>query len=146
MTLSYISLLVGAALVALAIAWSAWRALLRFRFLQIVPFIHGAIIERLHDGVLVLDPWQRVVAMNPAAELIAGTSAGAALGQPIGRVLAAYPELLELSRAAVEARIEISIGQPACQRHYDVHCAPLSGRRGQLGGQMIMLHDVTQRK
>jgi len=203
---SYISLLAGATLVALAIAWSAWRqralpgalalmwlslavaewtatyalelpasdfasklvlaklqyvgivgvpvawlvlagwALLRFRFLQIVPFTHGAIIERLHDGVLVLDPWQRVVAMNPAAELIAGTSASAALGQPIGRVLAAYPQLLELSNAAVEARIEISIGQPASQRHYDVHCAPLSDWRGQIGGQMIMLHDVTQRK
>jgi signal transduction histidine kinase/CheY-like chemotaxis protein/HPt (histidine-containing phosphotransfer) domain-containing protein/PAS domain-containing protein len=130
---------------AISVLLLGW-ALLGFRFLQIVPFIHGAIIEHLHDGVLVLDPWQRVVAMNPAAELIVGTSAGTALGQPIGRVLAAYPELLELSSAAVEARIEISIGQPASQRHYDVHCAPLSDWRGQIGGQMIMLQDVTQRK
>ena len=153
MTLSIISLLAGAAVVALAIAWSASRhralprafALLRFRFLQIGPFTHGAIIERLHDGVLVLDLWQHVVAMNPAAAQITGTSAGVAVGQPVSRVLAAYPELLELSNAAVEARIEISIGRRASQRHYDVHCAPLSDWRGQIGGQMIMLHDITQR-
>jgi len=145
MTLPYASLLAGAALMALAIAYTAWRALLRCRFLQIGPFTHSAIIERLQDGVLVLDPQQRVVAMNSAAELIAGTSA-AALGQPISRVLAAYPALLELSSAASEARIEISIGQPNSQRHYEVHCAPLADWRGQLGGQMLMLHDVTQRK
>ena len=110
-----------------------------------MPFTHGAIIERLQDGVLVLDPWQRVVAMNPAAELIVGERC-AALGQPIGRVLADYPALLELSSAAAEARIEISIGRPDSQRHYEAQCAPLADRRGQIGGQMIMLHDVTQRK
>src|SRR5438552_3721601 len=103
MTLPSIALLAGAVLL---LGW----ALLRFRFLQIVPFTHGAIIERLQDGVLVLDPWQRVVAMNPAAEQIVGTSPGSALGQPIWRVLAAFPELFERSNAAVEARIEISIG------------------------------------
>jgi PAS domain S-box-containing protein len=155
MSLPFISLLAGAALVALVIAWPAWRqralpsaiALLwRFRFLQIGPFTHGAMIERLHDGVLVLDLWQRVVAMNPAAEQIAGISAAAALGQPISRVLAAYPEVLALSNAAIEERIEISIGRSASERHYDVHCAPLSGWRSRIGGRMLLLHDVTQRK
>jgi PAS domain S-box-containing protein len=120
-------------------------ALLRFRFLQNVPFPQGAIIDLLHDGVLVLDLWQRVVSMNPAAERFVGMSVDAALGQPIGRVLADHPQLLELSSAA-EARIEISIGQPASRQHYDLHCAPLSDWRGQLSGQIIMVHDVTQRK
>ncbi len=130
---------------AISVLLLGW-ALLRFQFLQIVPFTHGAIIERLHDAVFVLDPWQRVVAMNPAAELITGTNAGAALDQPISHVLAAYPDLLERSSAAVEARIELSIGESASQRHYDVHCAPLTDWRGQVNGQMIMFHDVTQRK
>jgi signal transduction histidine kinase/CheY-like chemotaxis protein/HPt (histidine-containing phosphotransfer) domain-containing protein len=130
------------ALSALLIGW----VLLRFHFLQIVPFTRGAVIDRLHDGVLVLDPWQRVVAINPAAEQIIGVSASAALGQPIGRVLAAYPELLECANAAVQSRIEISIGHLPGQCYYEAHCAPLSDWRGRVGGQMIMLHDVTQRK
>ena len=37
---------------AISVLLLGW-ALLRFRFLQIVPFTDGAIIERLHDGVLV---------------------------------------------------------------------------------------------
>jgi PAS domain S-box-containing protein len=151
MNLLFISLLAGAALVALVIAWPAcWQRVIvllwRFRFLQIGPFTHGALIERLHDGVLVLDRWQRVVAMNPAAEQITGISAAAALGQPISQVPEVYPALLALSNAAVEAHIEISIGRSASERHYDVHCAPPSGWRSRIGGQILLLHDVTQRK
>jgi PAS domain S-box-containing protein len=120
--------------------------LLRVQLLQGVPFTQGAIIDHLQDGVLVFDPWQRVVAINSAAEQITGIHAGVALGQPIGRVLADHPALLELSSAADARRIEIAIGQPGDRRHYDAQSVPLPGLHGQIAGQMLMLHDVTQRK
>jgi len=34
---------------------------------RVVPLTQRAIIEHLQDGAPVLDPWRRIVAINPAA-------------------------------------------------------------------------------
>lgn len=113
---------------------------------RIVPFTQRAIIEHLQDGALVLDPQRRVAAINPAAELILGADASAAVGQPVVRVLASWPALLALCSPAGAARAELSIERPAGQAHYDVQCAPLAGWRGRRGERLVLLRDITSRK
>jgi PAS domain S-box-containing protein len=127
---------------ALLLGWS----LLRLRFLDIVPVGHGAIIQRMDDGMIMVDRQHRVVGLNPAAELMLGTPAGSAIGRPLPLVLSSYPELLELCSGMAEARGEITIGEPRSQRHYEVHCSPLSDWGGRLSGQLVLLHDITHSK
>jgi signal transduction histidine kinase/CheY-like chemotaxis protein len=123
---------------ALLIGWS----LFRFGLLDVVPVAHGAIIQRMFDGALVVDRRQRVVGINPAAAGMLGTPAARAIGRPIAQVLSGCPELLALCHDTAAPQGEIAIGGPAAQRHYDVRRSPLSD----WSGQLMILHDITDRK
>ena len=47
------------------------------------------------DGVLVLDPYRRVVNLNPAASQALGVPAGQAVGHQVERLLGVEPSLVE---------------------------------------------------
>jgi PAS domain S-box-containing protein len=47
------------------------------------------LLEAAHEGIVVIDAQQRIVAFNPAAERMFGCSAAQALGQPLERFLPA---------------------------------------------------------
>lgn len=64
------------ALSALGLLWGRHRLAL----LDIVPVARDAVIERMLDGIVVLDLASRVVDLNPAAEHILGRPAASALG------------------------------------------------------------------
>src|SRR5262249_41369846 len=40
--------------------------LFRFRLLDLTPVAWAAIVERINDPVVVIDPWGRIVDLNPA--------------------------------------------------------------------------------
>jgi signal transduction histidine kinase/CheY-like chemotaxis protein len=142
-------LLIGVALVAIIFARLGWQrvppGIVRFRFPWFVPATQAAIIEHLRDGALVLDPWRRVVAINHVAQVILGIVADDVIGQPIARVFAQHPALLDLCSGSGEARAEISMRRPSGQMYYDAHCAPLPGWRVGWANRIVLLHDVTQR-
>src|SRR5215211_4869670 len=60
-----------------ALAWG----IRRYRLLDIVPVDRGYVIEGMTDGVIVLDPKNRVLDLNPAAEQILGKTSSEAVGQ-----------------------------------------------------------------
>lgn len=49
----------------------------------------GPLLQAAHEGIVVIDAQQRIVAFNPAAERMFGCSAAQALGQPLERFLPA---------------------------------------------------------
>ncbi|MEA3342372.1 MAG: histidine kinase N-terminal 7TM domain-containing protein [Chloroflexota bacterium] len=126
----------------LTMAWGIFQ----FQLFDIVPVARNAIIDSMSDGVLVLDTQNRVVDINPAAENIIGHPSAETLGQPIAGVLADRPELLDHFRGVTEARAEISLGKGKARRSYDLRISPLREQRDHLIGQLIVLHDITERK
>jgi signal transduction histidine kinase len=110
----------------------------RFGLLDQRPLARSQIFETIGDPVLVLDPYGRVIDANPAAGQVLGLPVPAVIGQSAVRLVPALGE-----RAVGQATAsEISLGG----RTYDLAVAPLPGRPGRRGGQLLVARDVTERR
>ena len=110
----------------------------RFGLLDQRPMARSQIFETIGDPVLVLDPYGRVIDANPAAAELVGRPVPAMIGQPAVRLLAALGE-----RALGPAGAgELSLAG----RTYDLAVAPLPGRPGRRGGQLLVARDITERR
>jgi len=123
----------------------AW-GLFRYRLFDIVPVACATVIEGIDDGVIVLDVRNRIVDLNPAAQRILGYRASQAIGQPAAEVFSAWPALLELCRGGTVPHTESVLGTGDAQQYYDLHVSLLTDRRGRRTGQVIVLHDITERR
>jgi PAS domain-containing protein len=78
--------------------------LFRYRLFDRVPIARDKVIETLRDGVLVLDPRNRIVDANPTMLKLPGCSASQVIGKPAAQVLvgpfaAAAPSDVEIYTA-----------------------------------------------
>jgi two-component system cell cycle sensor histidine kinase/response regulator CckA len=120
--------------------------LFRFRLLDLVPIARSAVIERMDEGVMVLDAQNRVVDLNPAAARVVGQPVPEIIGRPAAEVLSAWPGLIERYRDVMETRTEITLEVGDAQHDYDLHISPLYDREDRLAGRLFVSLDVTGRK
>lgn len=115
----------------------------RYRLLDLMPVARAALVEELNDGVIVLDPEDRVVDLNPAARRILHLPAEFELGLPASDLLPFWRGLAD-SRPPDEhtASTEITLGEGENGGIYDLHVSALSGGRGRL----VTLRDITRYK
>jgi PAS domain S-box-containing protein len=131
----------GLAVAGPLVAWSLYR----HQLLDLLPVAREAVLEGMGDGIIVLDPQNRIVDLNPAARRIIGRPAGA-IGQPAAEVLAAWPDLLEHYRDALDAKDEIAIPSEQVVHYFDLRISALHDRRQRLSGRLISLRDISERK
>ncbi len=130
----------------LLIAWG----LFRYRILDIAPVARDTIVEGMSDGVIVLDPQNRVVDLNPAAQALTGHALSDAIGQPVAQILSAWPDLLESCRereaeAGIHTEVALEIAGKG-QSVFDLRVSPLRDRRGRMTGRLMLWHDITEIK
>jgi signal transduction histidine kinase len=113
-------------------------ALFGFQMFDIVPLARDMVIERMRDGMLVLDGRNRLVEMNPAARQSLGEQAAQVVQTDLAPVLYDAPD----SRwpGAYHA-FEARTGQG--YRRYEARLSQLADVRGLLRGRLVLLHDVT---
>jgi diguanylate cyclase (GGDEF)-like protein len=121
----------------------AW-AIFRFRFLDILPVAREAVVDRMADGVIVLDEEGRVMDLNPAAQAMLGVDGRGFVGRPAASVLGPWAMLAEGGADAVSAAAEVDAQTPAGPRRFDVRMTALS-RAGEYGGRVFVLRDVSER-
>ena len=110
---------------------------------DIIPVARTLIIEGMPDGVLVLDARGLIAEINPAAMNMLGLDASA-LGQDAQLRLAPWPELTQAIGGHEKRHITIAnAGTPAQQ--FAGQVTPLH-HRGELCGQLLLLHDVGAEK
>ncbi len=115
-----------------------------FRIFDPISLAHQTAIEQLRSGMLVLDPQERVVSMNPSAEQILGTPARQAKGRLIRELLPAYPDWP--LGVADKTEIEFSSNTEQAIRDYTLSISPLKDFRQLDIGCLLMLRDVTEQK
>jgi PAS domain S-box-containing protein len=121
-------------------------ALLRYRMLDIIPMARDTVIDEMPDAVMVLDALDRVVDVNPAAQRMLHHSSEEMIGHTAAQVFAAWPHLLEgYSQVRTVQTAAMVVAGPLPQ-WYDVRLVPLTDRRGQLNGRLLVLRDITERK
>ena len=119
----------------------AW-GLFRQRLLRLRPVARSLLVERMSDGVVVLDAYGHVVDVNPAARALLAGGAGLS-GRAAADVLPA--ELAHAVDEAGGAPREVTLHRDGQDRAYEVAVVPLPGGRSGPGGRLLVLRDVTER-
>jgi len=120
-------------------------AIFRFRLFDLVPVARDTLVEKMNDGILVLDTLDRVVDANPSALELLGGTAETLLGKQIELVLPAWPRMAPAISSAEDRRVELALDE-AGTRIAELEITPLVNQRGRNSGRLIVLRDVTQHK
>lgn len=114
---------------------------LHLRLLDLVPVAHSAVFASISDGAVVLDEYDRLVDLNPAAQAILKIDPGGFSGRSIAAVLPEWDDLIKGPDP-----VEISLGSGEDRSLYELRVSPLTVWRGKMAGRLIMLRDITARK
>jgi PAS domain-containing protein len=116
----------------------------QFRFLDLIPVARDALIEKMSDGVLVLDARGRIVDANPANRDLLGVEM-LRIGDDAAVALSPWPELLDTCLAPTEARSEVHLSDdpPRC---LSVRASNLHDRRQRVTARLVVMRDITERK
>lgn len=123
----------------------AW-ALPRFWLGNVGPVAREAIIERMGDGVLVLDEEDRVVDLNPVAERLLSCTLAEVIGQPAAKVWPRWPDRLLEATDPTQVGAELVLGTGDLERVYDIRISDLVDWRGHVSSRVAVLRDITERK
>jgi diguanylate cyclase (GGDEF)-like protein/PAS domain S-box-containing protein len=119
-------------------------ALFRQRLFDLLPVARSVIIERMSDGVLVVDDRLRILDVNPAARKLLQLG-----DEVLGRDgLEVFPEWKDLAAAVQRSRAEFRTevqGRPDSSRRFDLTINPLLDQRENLSGHLIVFRETTQR-
>ncbi|GAB1539820.1 hypothetical protein NUACC21_24870 [Scytonema sp. NUACC21] len=115
----------------------------RFRMFDLVPIARETLIEKMSDGVVVLDVKNRIIDINPAAESLIGAK-HQHIGQPAAQVLEKWQDIIRLYHPYESAKTEIFINS-GIPSYIELVITPLFNERKKLTGRLLVLHDITQR-
>ena len=133
-------LVIGVVAVAYALAF------LRFHAIDPVAAARTAVLEQMGEGLYVLDPEGRIVYANPMGAAISGVHDNSLRQKHLAEVLPIDADLLERLENRGEVQTDIMLGKENSARHYHLKMTPLRGRHGEVVGQLLLLHDVTEQK
>ena len=118
-----------------------------------------ALVEALDDAVLVIDPQDRVIDLNPKAAREFGYAYEKAVGQPIDEVLGLYPQLvaevnLQSSNPDMAHASDVEVSRANELRTFNVRVTPLNkqdtGKAREEDpsslAKLVILYDISQRK
>ncbi len=114
-----------------------------FRVQDLVPIARDALVERMTDGMIVVDAQHRVVDANAAAARFLG-SRSSLVGRDIARIWNAWDELQDACRSGGEEHMEITLSHEPLL-HVDLRVLPLQELGRHAAGYLIVMHDITTR-
>ena len=119
-------------------------ATVRYQLFSVMPVAHSMLIEHLHEGIVVLNNRDIIVAMNTAASQMFGVAATAAVGKPKSSVLPDLQLPPGLAEAAGDQELELS--RDGLRKNIALQRLPLRTGDGTLIGQIITVRDITEQK
>jgi diguanylate cyclase (GGDEF)-like protein/PAS domain S-box-containing protein len=118
-------------------------ALFRYRMLDLVPIARDTVMERMKDGVLVLDAENRIVDLNPAAQTLLGMDVTAVLGQQASRLLAPHDDTATRWKDFPADFHDEVVLERNGRRYVDLQITALPERRNARGGRVVVIRDVS---
>ena len=119
-------------------------SLFRMRLLKLIPVARDTVVERMHDGVIVVDGQRQIVDVNPAAarllHALDGQPDSGLIGQPLARFLRDASAQESETVGPLEIRQTID-GQPGTFR---LRISPLLDRQGRPQGSILVLQNVSE--
>ena len=117
-----------------------------FKLVNLAPVARDLVVEKMPDGMIVLDVLGNVVDINPTLQNALGVSASQVIGQRSKDIFHAWPSLVERYENILEAQDEIVLGEGEAQTWIELRLAPLVDSSNRLLGRVVTTRDVTKRK
>jgi PAS domain S-box-containing protein len=118
----------------------------RLKLVNLTPVARDLVVEKMPDGMIVLDAQGNIVDINPALQKALGVSASQVIGQKAADLFSAWPSLVERYANTLEAQDEIVFGEGESQRWYELRMSPLVGSRDRLLGRVVTVRNITEKK
>ncbi len=111
------------------------------RLVDLAPLARSAVLDRMADAVFVIDPFGRIVDVNPAGVQLSTASRTALLGRRLADVL---PGTDAAEVGPTELTLADGPGDPD-RRTFDVSHQQLTDSTGRPAGVLVVLREITQR-
>ncbi|MDD8025841.1 MAG: histidine kinase N-terminal 7TM domain-containing protein [Acidobacteriota bacterium] len=118
----------------------------RFHLHKVIPIARDTIFERIKDNIIVLDKWDRVIDLNPAAERFMGYGISEARGLAVKQMLPQWPDPFGLTAQTIESHREIAIERGGTRRIFNLSLSVAADSDGYATSKVVLLTDITQRK
>jgi len=115
----------------------------KYRLLDLVPIARDSLMERMIDGVVVLDAQNRVLDVNRAALQMIGKPGQLVIGEPAEHVFANISEIFNRFQDTLTTRQEIVIGDKELH-YFDLRISPLHDRKGRYSGRLIVSREISE--
>jgi PAS domain S-box-containing protein len=129
----------------ISVAVFAW-GIFSFKLVKLAPVARDFVVEKMPDGMIVLDAQGNVVDINPSLQKALGVSASQVIGQRSKDVFNAWPSLVERYENTLEAQDEIVLGEGESQRWYELRMSPLVDSRDRFLGRVVTVRNITEKK
>ena len=117
-----------------------------FQLVNLAPVARDLVVERMREGMIVLDAQGNIVDINPAVQYALGLSASEAIGQRAKDLFQAWPSLVERYENTLEAQDEIDFGEGESQTWFELRMSPLVDNQDRLLGRVVTVRDITEKK
>jgi PAS domain S-box-containing protein len=116
------------------------------KLVNLAPVARDLVVEKMPDGMIVLDTQGNIVDINPALQKTLGVSASQAIGQRAKDLFNAWPSLVERYENMLEAQDEIVFGEGESQTWYELRMSPLLESGDRLLGRVVTVRNITEKK
>lgn len=136
-------------LVPLGMGISGFIALVSVRLFevgQILPVARERLLDEMRDGLLVVDPEDRVIDVNPAARRIFGLDSQAVVQTSFKTLMQRAGCLPEPAAEWLGKNAEVTLMVDGLPATYELSCSPLEGKNRMFHGLMVLMRNVTGRE
>ena len=128
--------------IALVLAWNTFQ----FRLFDIVPIARDLLLDNMTDGVLVLDPEDIIIDINPAAlKTLKSEKIRSPLGHSIWSVFEHNSLVLEELKGKDELQTELRISEDPPQ-YINLNMSLIYDQGRRFIGRVLIFRDITKRK
>jgi len=120
-------------------------SILRFRFLDIAPIARDILFEKMVDNLIVLDPNNRVIDINPSALQLVDTTYQKCIGMSAADLLnTQFTQLLE-PELLTTSQTEIRWGESQ-DKILDLTLIPIMDKDNVITGRVLVAKDITKQQ
>jgi PAS domain S-box-containing protein len=116
----------------------------RLEMFDVNPLPFDAMISNIQDSTVVLDIKDRIVFLNPPAEIMMGSASREALGRPVSEMLPFLPGAMSSWEEGKSEELIHRIGTE--KRCYDIRASTIRNSSGTATGRLLVLRDITEEK
>ena len=118
----------------------------QFKFLDLVPMARDQLMEKMNDGIIVVDNKERIVDINPAAKKIFSNKTENILGKDIGQLFPDPNNTIKRNGLFGNVSREQEIWRNGLKSTYNINITPLDDKQGNPFGKLILLHNISELK